>query len=319
MNQHRRCLSCYQQLDEGWYHPACAKKIFGKPHAPLLETTQEEVEHFAKIFLSQKLAVTGVQRKLSVQIDANDHTRFTILSAMGGGYILKPPSLEFPQLPEIEDLCMHLASCYGITVASHSLIRMGDGHLAYITKRFDRHDHKKIPVEDMCQLSEFHTEQKYRSSHEKIGKIIRQYSSNPGDDQLRFFEIVLFSFLIGNSDMHLKNFSLWREAKTGFIRLTPAYDLLSTRLLLSEQEDPEELALTLNGRKSRLKAQDFVALGQHLGIPAKVIKRSINHMATQHPPCDDLICRSFLSPDMQERLRELMNERRQRLQVEISN
>lgn len=319
MNQIRRCLSCYQPLSEGWHHPACAKKIFGKPHVPHLETTQEEVEHFAKIFLSQKLAVTGVQRKLSVQIDPKDQTRFTILGAMGGGYILKPPSLEFLQLPEIEDLSMHLASCYGITVADHSLVRMGDGHLAFITRRFDRLDHKKIHVEDMCQLSEFHTEQKYRSSHEKIGKIIRQYSSNPGDDQLRFFEIVLFSFLIGNSDMHLKNFSLWRDPKTGFIRLTPAYDLLSTRLLLSEQEDPEELALTLNGRKNRLKAQDFVAFGQNLGIPTKVIKRSMDHMATQHPHCDDLIRWSFLAVELQEKLLEIMSERRRRLKIEESN
>ncbi len=270
------------------------------------------MEAYAHLFLRKKIAVTGVQRKLSLHLDHRATDRFTIVGALGGNYILKPPSPEFSFLPELEDLTMHLAAVVGISTAKHSLVEMSDGKIAYITKRFDRENHHKIPQEDACQLSELLTENKYRSSHEKLGQVITKFSSFPGDDVLRIFEITLFSFLTGNADMHLKNFSLSRNDK-GHYRLTPAYDLVPTRLLLSEREDPEELALHLNGKKSRLKRQDFIDYGSYLKVPDKVVKMTLNKLASSMPKMLKWIEISFLSEELKTSYKQLITDRWHRL------
>lgn len=151
---------------------------------------------------------------------------------------------------------MHLAEMAKISTVPHSLIRLQSGSLAYITKRIDRVKKKKWAMEDMCQLTERLTEDKYHGSYEQIAKAILKYSANPGLDVVNFFEQVLFSFLTGNADMHLKNFSLITHPEAGPV-LSPAYDMVAT--VLVNPADDEDMALTLNGKKKKLKRSDFTA------------------------------------------------------------
>ncbi|MFA6950362.1 MAG: HipA domain-containing protein, partial [Lentimicrobiaceae bacterium] len=242
----KRCLYCYLPLkaDDIDFHTKCSRKMFEEPVAPSLQYSEENIEEIAKQVIQSQTTVTGVQPKLSLHItngdNQNDPKRFTIVG-LWGGYILKPPSLYYPQLPEVEDVTMHLAEIAKIAVVPHSLIRMKSGSLAYITRRIDRVKKAKLLMEDMCQLTGRMTEDKYHGSYEQIAKAIQKYSANPGLDVINFFELVLFSFLTGNSDMHLKNFSLIKTPEIGYM-LTPAYDLVAT--VLVNPADDEDLALT---------------------------------------------------------------------------
>lgn len=306
-----KCLKCCRTVDRGEFHPTCALEIFGRKSPPHLATTEDELETFAQALVTRRIAVTGVQRKLSLELSPSTPDRFTIVGALGGNYILKPPSHEYAALPENEHLTMTLASAFGIKTAIHSLIRMADGKLAYLTKRFDRTNHQKIAVEDLCQLSEVMTEQKYRSSHERVAKRIKKYSTIPGDDLLRYFELTLFCFLSGNADMHLKNFAMMSDQED-FV-LTPAYDLLSTRLILKETVDPEELALSLNGKKSKLTRDDFFRFAENIGILERVATSVIARFAATLDQAQDLIKASFLPPQVQKQYAYLLQERMRRL------
>jgi len=194
--ENKRCLYCYKFLQEGQidYHPACSKKIFDSKEVPVLEFSEEQMLELADQVIKSKVAVTGVQPKLSLEIskskEKHSDKRFTIVG-LWGGYILKPPTKQFPFLPELEDLTMNLAVVSKINTVPHSLIRLKNGTLAYITKRIDRVKGKKTHMEDLCQLTERLTEFKYRGSYEQIGKAIRKHSSNPGLDLINFFEQVV--------------------------------------------------------------------------------------------------------------------------------
>ena len=241
------CLYCYQPLknNEQDYHASCSKKLFGQPSAPVLPYAEDDLEPLAKEVIQTQTAVTGVQVKLSLHItsgnQAGSEKRFTIVG-LWGGYILKPPTADYPQLPEVEDLTMHLAAAANIKTVPHSLIRMQSGSLAYVTKRVDLTKEGKLAMEDMCQLTERLTEDKYHGSYEQIGRTILKYSNTPGLDVINFLELVLFSFITGNADMHLKNFSLLDKPGLGMI-LSPAYDLVNTALV--NPDDKEEISLTL--------------------------------------------------------------------------
>jgi serine/threonine-protein kinase HipA len=205
-----RCLYCYQilQKHENEFHAACSKKIFGVTAPPELPYSEDNMHELAAQVIQTQAAVTGVQPKLSLHLSSAEKPnlvkRFTIVGMLGG-FILKPPSPHFIQLPEVEDLTMHLASIAKIKVVPHSLIRLSSGNLAYITKRIDRVKKEKLHMEDMCQLTDKLTEDKYRGSYEQVGKAILKYSTTPGLDVINFFELILFSFLTGNADMHLNN------------------------------------------------------------------------------------------------------------------
>lgn len=236
------------------------------------------------------------------------------MGALSGNYILKPESDEFYQLPELEDVTMHMAADVGLQVAEHTLIEMGDGHLAFLTKRLDRVGKRKIAQEDACQLSQLPTESKDRGSHEGLGKIIQKYSGFPGDDALRIFELTLFSFITGNADMHLKNFSLLKT-ESGRYRLSPAYDLVPTRLLLSEKEDPEELALHLTGKKSGFRRKDFHSYATYLGIPDKVTEKTISHFIKAREKMHRRLDMSFLNKTLIKSYKDLIDKRLKRLQI----
>lgn len=283
-------------------------QLFGSKVPPQLQTTAEEVESRAKEFLKHRITVTGVQKKLSLHFDHKNSNRLTIVGTLGGNFILKPPSPEYYQMPEIEDLSMNLAVVCGIKTAKHGLLPMQDGSLAYITRRFDREDYKKIAVEDLCQLSETLTENKYRLSSEKTGKTIRKFSSIPGDDVLRFFELLLFSYIIGNNDMHLKNFSFVTQNPRRIV-LTPAYDLLAVRLILSAKEDPEEMALSINGKKSNLKLTDWYQLGANLKIPEKVCTNIMKRFIRSQDNLFQKIKLSFLNSELQQQFEALVSSR----------
>ena len=210
-----RCLYCYGELqsEEVDFHARCAKKIFGSVTAPVLPYTRDEISTLAEQVIRSQTTLTGVQAKLSLDInkERNQPQRFTIVG-LWGRYILKPQSDVFRQLPEVEDLTMHLAQLAKIKTVPHSLVRFADGELSYITKRIDRGvKGEKLAMEDICQLSERLTEYKYKGSYEQIAKIIANYSSVPKLDLVNYWEQVVFSWLTGNADMHLKNFSLYRS------------------------------------------------------------------------------------------------------------
>ena len=300
-----KCLYCYKELNanENDFHKACSKQFFASATPPLLSLNKEQLETLAKEIIIKSIAITGVQPKLSLQLEKtrNEAPRLTLVG-LYGDYILKPPSEQYPCLPENEDLTMHLAEIAGIRTAAHSLIRLSSGELAYITRRFDRQNGQKIAVEDFCQLSETLTEHKYRGSVEKIGKLVRQFTTNKGYEQQRLFELILFCYLTGNTDMHLKNYALI-ENTLGQYELSPAYDLLSTLLVLS---DEEESALSINGKKNRLKRTDFDSVAKTLQINEKTVAAIYQRFTKILPIWQQWIERSFLSAEMKKQYSDLI-------------
>ena len=308
------CLYCYKPLADGEvdYHKSCARKIFESTTVPVLPYTRANIKELAREIVSASTTVTGAQAKLSLDITrghAGEPQRFTIVG-LWGRFILKPQTDRFANLPENEDLTMHLAEAAGIKTVPHSLIRFADGELCYITHRVDRTKNgDKIAMEDMCQLSERLTEDKYKGSYERIAKLIKQYSAAPLLDVVNFWEVVVFSWLTGNADMHLKNFSLYRP--TDNYMLTPAYDLLSTSIVMPD--DDEELALTLNGKKKRINRSDFETAMLDSGMDEKAIEKLFKKFAKTLPKWYALIEESFLSKDMIVAYREKLNTMSARL------
>ena len=253
-----KCLYCYRQLDNGEkdFHAKCAKKFFGTEKVPVLDYTCEDLERLAIQAIKVQTSLTGVQPKLSLHLNEHDGSQRLTIVGLWGGFICKPQTLQFELMPETEDLTMHLAELARIDVVPHTLMRIADNSLCYLTKRVDRLSNgEKVAMEDMCQLTERQTEHKYKSSYERIAKAIVQYSSMPKMDVTNFFEVILFSWITGNNDMHLKNFSLYSTKPVNYI-LTPAYDLLSTKLVLPA--DSEELALTLNGKEKKIRSRTLL-------------------------------------------------------------
>lgn len=304
-----KCLSCYKELAENEidFHSKCSKKIFGSINPPSIDFDSKQLEELAKELIVKSVTVTGVQPKLSLNLisDINKQSRFTIVD-LEGNYILKPASKEYIDLPENEDLTMHLAELVKIKTATHTLIRLKSGELAYLTKRFDRKNQDKIAVEDFCQLTENLTEHKYRGSIEKIGKLIYQLTKNSGFEAQKLFEIVLFNYLTANADMHLKNYSLIENDFNEY-ELSPAYDLLNTLLLIPN--DKEESALTINGKKNRLKIEDFNQLAKTLKIPNKSVESIYKRFIKIKLKWIDFVEISFLNKDTKQAYIETLNTR----------
>lgn len=298
-----KCLFCYQELEEGQqdFHPSCAKKFFGKAEVPILPYSRSNINDLAREAVLSRTTVTGVQSKLSMDVNKggkDEPDRLTIVG-LWGRYILKPKSEDFPWLPEVEDLTMHLASIAKIKVVPHTLIRFSDGELTYLTRRIDRDNRgTKLLMEDMCQISERLTADKYKSSYENIAKMIRKFSSAPMLDLVNFWEVVMFSWIMGNSDMHLKNFSLISKEAGNYV-LSQAYDLINVHLVFPE--DTEELALTLDGRKKKIGRNNFVRAMESTGLESKVIENIIHKFMNAAPKWYDFIDISFLSQELKEK------------------
>ena len=244
-----KCLFCYKELNEGErdFHARCARKFFGTTTAPTMDYTRKDMDRLAEQIIRSQTTLTGVQPKLSLNLQKHEGSQRLTVVGLWGAYIFKPQTAGYPELPENEDLTMHLAEIAGINTAKHSLIRLADNSLGYLTRRMDRDEKgNKLAMEDFCQLTERQTEYKYRSSYEQIAKTIAKFSSVPGLDLVNFYEMVMFCWLTGNNDMHLKNFSLLSQ-NSGNYELSPAYDLLN--VAIANPNDKEELALTLNGKE----------------------------------------------------------------------
>lgn len=310
-----RCPICCGSSPGGECHPRCCQELYGAQVPPALPYTWQSLNALAENVVRRSVSVPGVQPKLSMHLDrmktgtGGAAGRLTLVG-MEGRYILKPPVAAYPEMPELEHLTMKMAALFGIETARCGLIALEDGRRAFVARRMDRNHDGKLHMEDMCQLTDRMTEQKYRGSLEQVGRAILRHGSNPGLDSLRFFEVVLYCFLTGNADMHLKNFSLLREAD-GMVRLAPAYDLLPTALLMPE--DREETALTLNGKKSRLGRADFLALARSMNLPDKTVERSLDKLLKRIPEATAFVAQGFCEPATQLAFGQLMADRAARL------
>lgn len=311
--QEERCLYCYEALRKGEidFHSTCSKKFFGTAVPPIVDFSTIQLEGLAKLTIVHEIAVTGIQSKLSLGIkNRKDEISLGLSVSLNGGYILKPTPKGLFKLSENEDLTMHLAEIAKIKTAQHSLIRLHSGELAYITKRFDRDNNgNKIAMEDMCQLTNKQTELKYLGSVEKIAEVTRRYTTNKGLELVRLFELVVFCYLTGNANMHLKNFSLI-ENSFGEYELSPAYDLLNTALT---EEKKRESALTINRKRNHLMQRDFEALAAKMGISEMVFSRISKRFSKILTEWTDFVEKSFLRDGLKKEYVEILKERHKKL------
>ncbi len=302
----KKCLYCYKELDhEGDFHESCSKSFFGTKVAPLIPYSLNQMSALAQHVVERSVTVPGVQPKLSMSlINESSGKRLTVVGALGGNYIFKPPSEDFEEMPANEHLTMRMAEIFSIRVVPSSLIRLQSGELSYITKRVDRTEkNEKIHMLDMFQITEAFD--KYRSSMERIGKALSEYSDNPLLDKVFFFELTLFSFLTGNNDMHLKNFSMI-ESPSGWV-LSPAYDLLN--VAIANPDDDEELALTLQGKKKKLKREHFEELGKDLDLTSKQLDGVFKRFLKNKSKAYKLVDNSLLSTKKKSEYQSLLDKR----------
>lgn len=304
-----KCLYCYNPLKEGEkdFHPQCARRMFKSDEAPQMTYSRNEIGHLAKEVIRSQTTLTGVQAKLSLDLIPANETgakRFTIVG-LWGRFILKPQTDLFRCLPEVEDLTMHLAETAKIAVVPHTLLRFADGELCYITRRIDRTEKgATLPMEDMCQITQRLTEYKYRGSHEQIAKAIGRYSAAPLLDMANYWELTVFSWITGNADMHLKNYSLYAPQKGNGYILTPGYDLVSTALVMPDDKD--ELALTLNGKNRKIKKSDFETAMTGSGLDPQSIANIFRKMLSCREKWNQWIDKSFLPDNMKTDYKEII-------------
>jgi serine/threonine-protein kinase HipA len=310
-----RCLYCYDHLEgEGEFHEKCSLKFFGSTAPPKIPYSIDRMAELAKDVVERSVSVPGVQPKLSMSVvkeaQESGETRLTVVGALGGQYIFKPPSGQYPEMPANEHVTMRIAEAFGIRVVPSSLIRLASGELSYITKRIDRTDEGgKIHMLDMFQITEAFD--KYKSSMEKVGKALHNCSDNLVLDKVFYLELSVFCFLTGNNDMHLKNFSMI-ESRSGWV-LSPAYDLLNVAIV--NPDDTEELALTLEAKKRKLKREHFERLGIGLELTVKQIQGVFNRMIKYKPLANVWIDKSFLSKEMKGEYKKIIEARYQQLKL----
>ena len=284
----------------------CDPSFFGLKKIPKIDLNKETLELLAEKSMSIGLTVPGVQKKLSLHLSDDDSGRLTLVGHPAG-YILKPQTQEFEKLPEAEDLVMDIAEIMGAKVAPHGLIDL-NGEKAYITKRVDRADGKIYAMEDFCQISGRQVADKYKGSYERCAAIIREHSVLPGFDISEFFLRLVICFATGNSDMHLKNFSLIeKEPGSREYVLSPAYDLLPVNLVMPEDE--EETALTLNGKKSNIHRNDFLRFAETIGLNDRAAVKLIDSIVSKEKLANSLCDASFLRDEMKSSFKDLLRKR----------
>ena len=290
----------------------CNASFFGLRELPKISFDKATLEELARESSNLGLTVPGVQKKLSLHLSSDGPSRLTLVG-YPAGYILKPQTEDFEQLPEAEDAVMDIAEMMGVKTVPHGLIEV-DGENAYITKRIDRLDGEIYAMEDFCQLSGRLTQDKYKGSYERCAKLISEHSMLPGFDRSEFFLRLLVCFVTGNSDMHLKNFSLIERAPGSheFV-LSAAYDLLPVNVIMLE--DTEETALTLNGRKRRLSREDFLALAENIGLPAKSAEKMISSVTKKEEDAVRICRQSEMNSVLQDELERIIRERCGRLRT----
>ncbi len=308
------CLCCGKLLrapDESGWHKACIKRFFGTTKLPEIEIDEETLNLLATETTNKGFTVPGVQKKLSLHLVSDRNKPRLTLVNYPTGYILKPQVAEFEALPESEQLIMSMADAAGISTVPHALIR-GNTGLAYITRRIDRmvqEDRVKMfAMEDFCQLDFRLTEDKYRGSYERCAKIIKMYSSRIGIDMAEFFIRLVFSFIVGNSDMHLKNFSLIETAEgSGEYVLSPAYDLLPVNANMPA--DKEQFALSMNGKKTNIRKKDFLVFASECGITRITAEKLMKSLLKLTPKWLSMCEDSLLPAELKSRITAIIIER----------
>ncbi len=306
----KKCLYCYKEVDnESDFHTKCAQTFFGTKEVPVLPYTLQEMEQLAKEAVERSVTVPGVQPKISIGFireELRDTTsgRLTILDALDGSFILQPQNQGYEQMPENEHLTMRLAALFKLNLVSSSLIRLQSGELCYLTKRIDRTPHdNKVHMIDFLQILEL--EDKYMGTMERLGKEIKRLSAVPGLDIVQFFELAVFNYVVGNNDMHLKNFSMFLT-ENGW-QLAPAYDLLNVLLILPKDKD--DTALLLGGKKQNHNAAYFTRFGETLELNRKQITSVYKRLLKWMPKAMGLIKDSFLSEEQQQSYQQLIAQR----------
>lgn len=305
-----RCPITYEQMPEGSYSRRGLQLLSRGLRG--LENLEFDPQGLRREALARatKMSLQGVQPKLSARLNVRNE-RFEIVDR-NGRYILKPPLADYPEVPQNEDVSMRMAAAAGIEVPFHGMIYAADGSLCYFIRRFDRTGRsKKLPVEDFAQLLGRTRDTKYDSSIEQVVWAINEFCTFPVLERLKLFRRVLFSFLSGNEDMHLKNFSVTvRDEK---IELSPAYDLVNTTIVLANPQ--EESALPIAGKKSKLSRKTLIEyLGfERLQLTARAVNIVLDELRTARPRWNDLLEASFLSSNMRARYQELVEERWTRL------
>ncbi len=290
------------------YDDRTLRALFGKPIQPAIPIGLDEISIEARK-LAGKLSISGVQPKLSVRLDGEN----LIPVAKDGEYILKPQTQDFPELPQNEYLCMQMGKRFGLNTALFVLLELSDGSPAYVVKRFDRFKKgrriEKLACEDMHQI--LGGPNKYAGSHEQIAKVIEQYCRFAPLELQRLFERAIFNFAIGNGDAHRKNFSLL-TGQNGTVALSPAYDLVSSRVVIPEEY--EEVALAVNGKRNRLGRADFLAFAAHVGIASDYAEKKVAGLLALRDGFLTMIDESALTSDLRNRHKSILTERLNRLQ-----
>ena len=316
-----KCLCCDKTITSpvdndlklSSWHSRCIKKFFGTNTLPVIDISEDNLKKIAIDNVNKGLTVPGAQKKLSLHLTNEQVPRLTIVN-YPTGYILKPQSDEYSSLPELEFLIMRMAQASGIKTVPFALMRTtaSTGAFAYITKRIDRVTNQTkiqmLAMEDFCQLDGRLTEDKYRGSYERCAKIIVRYSEQPGLDLSELFFRVIFSFAIGNSDMHLKNFSLIENsAGSRKYILSPAYDMLSTNVVIPA--DKEQLALPMNDKKQNIRKKDFLNFADVIGIPVKSAEKMLAKVYSMQDLYLNMTADSYLPETMKHSLSNLIINR----------
>jgi len=314
------CLCCGKPLSNdstvekaSFWHNSCIKKFFFSKNLPKIDITDKVLEQYANENIKNGITVPGVQRKLSLHLTQGNNPRLTLVN-YPTGYILKPQVPEYRSLPEAEFLVMQMALRTGIKTVPFALYMMENSSYSYITRRIDRIMPSNTiktnmhAMEDFCQLSGRLSQDKYHGSYEQCSRIISKYSINTGLDLSELFVRIVFSYVVGNSDMHLKNFSLIETTPNSqeYV-LSPAYDMLPVNIILPEDED--QLALTLNGKKRNIKKKDFLALAENAGILSKSAEKIINKIVTLKETYLNMCSDSYLPNDMKSEFYKLITDR----------
>ena len=306
-----KCLYCYQNLHDSEidYHAKCATKFFGRKDAPALPYHFSDIEQLAKEAAELSITVPGVQPKLSLgwlkdELKNGHNARLTILDTLEGQFILKPQNVDYHQMPENEHLTMKLAELFKIQTVPSSMIRLASGELCFITKRIDRNaDGTKNHMIDFLQILEL--DDKYKGTMETLGKTIGELSANTLLDKMRFFEAAVFNYIVGNNDMHLKNYSMFLS-EIGWV-LAPFYDLINVKLILPE--DKEDTALMLGGKKRNFNKAYFNRFGELLQLNEKQIAAVYKRLEKWQIVAIPLINQSFLDEESKSSYQKLVLER----------
>lgn len=298
------CRACLEPIAGADYHPRCVRALFGAATVPAIDIELAKL-HTVALAMVGHTSLSGVQRKVSLRLEGDGKGSRLQVATAGGRFILKPQSATFPALPENEHVTMRMAERAGIAIPPCGLIALKDGSLAYLVRRFDRTDSGgKLLQEDFCQLAGRSPKEKYDGSAELCAKLVLRFASAPVVDGAKLFRLMVFVWWTGNGDMHLKNFSLLR-GQDGNHRLSPAYDLLCTRLVIED----DLLALPVGGNKRDVSHREWLALAQRCGLNERAAARVLGEIGGATEDAAGLITRSALSDEMKEIYQALVRER----------